>query len=168
MLVYHPAFDVDHACFRALELLELHQDHAMSVDQLRILDFYFVFPHLLANARLLPAHKGIKSKLLKRRNDYNHVADPRALMREMRGVQQAALGSLAARRMIDVESLRENMAKRTSRALPAPVQRLIDDQPTEDAEIAQFLARDLSSLPLNGQNGLKARTGLVEHRYDPG
>ena len=36
----------------------------------------------------------------------------------------------------------------------------------DDAALIEMLAVEMAAIPLTGGNGLKDRTGLLEHRYD--
>jgi hypothetical protein len=52
-------------------------------------------------------------------------------------------------------------------ALTDDLTELLVSQTKEEKEVASYLATQISRIPLHGPNGLKSRTGLLEHRYDP-
>lgn len=167
MIIYQPAFDVSHACFRMLQLLDGHPQKEMPIEQVRILDFYALFPHLLADVSLMPKHRAYKSELKKLNNRYNRVPNPRDLFFRMRGTQELALRNLASKGLLDGRAIRNAIAKRTLEPLPQLLQVTISAQDEDHQRIMRFIAVEVSAIPLFGGNGLKARTGLMEHRYDP-
>lgn len=167
MLIYHPAFDVNHARLRLIQLLEFALAQELSFDLLRILDFYFLFPHLLAEVKLTRGMSRLKKELAARANNYNRVPSPRTLLRQMAGVQETAIRALEAFRLIELPLAGVSVVKRSSAPLPEGLIRVISEQPEEERALAQALATEVAKIPLNGPDGLKARTGLLEYRYDP-
>lgn len=167
MLIYHPAFDINHARLRIVQLLESLRDREVPFDLIRILDFYFLFPHLLADVQLKQGTTRMKRELGRRANKYNRVPAPKVLIQQMEGIHETALRALQTSRLIDIS--REDMAavKRSDVALPEELKRIIADQPEPERVLANFLTSDVATIPLNGPNGLKARSGLLEYRYDP-
>jgi hypothetical protein len=167
MLVYHPALDVHHCMLRLLRLLRSHPQKRMLVDQLRILDFYLLFPHLLANVSVLRGQVAKKNKFAKRANRYNRVPSPKLLMTRLKEVQTVTLFALAAKSLIDESRLSEQEVILLEPNLNKDVLVLLESQTAEEEEISSYLATELSKIPLGGEAGLKSRTGLLEHRYDP-
>ena len=152
--------------YRVLLLLELHPEHRMPVDQLRILDFYFLFPHLLADVKLMRGHIRWKRKLAATRSKYNHVPAPQMLLSQIRPLQEVALLHLAGEGYFDKQALDEKLAIKTSRSVPPTITKLFSEQ-SDERELAEFLAKEVSKIKLTGVDGLKDRTGLLEYRYDP-
>jgi hypothetical protein len=167
MLIYHPAFDVNHARLRLIQLLDSAKPPELSFDLLRILDFYFLFPHLLADIKLTRGMTGLKRELAGRANKYNRVPSPRTLIRQMEGVQETAVRALEAVRLVELPLAGVSVVKRSSAPLPEGLVKVINEQPAEEKALAQALATEVAKIPLNGPDGLKARTGLLEYRYDP-
>lgn len=167
MLIYHPAFDVNHARLRLIQLLDSANPPELSFDLLRILDFYFLFPHLLANIQLSRGMTRMKRELGARANKYNRVPSPRTLIRQMEGVQETAIRALEAVHLVEFPLAGISTVKRSSAPLPDGLVRVINEQPEGERALAQALATEVAKIPLNGPDGLKARTGLLEYRYDP-
>jgi hypothetical protein len=166
MLTYHAAFDVDHAAFRTIQLVEKHPEKRLPVELLRILDFYMLFPHRIGDLTLPNNMLKQKRAYAKLANRYNRVPAGRIFMTQIEGLQEAAIRSLAAKRFLSASELKAGIGARASEPLPVELQRAIDAQTEDDKELVEFLATRLSRIPLMGPNGLKARTGLLEYRYD--
>jgi hypothetical protein len=63
--------------------------------------------------------------------------------------------------------LESGVTFRTEQNLPESLLALMANQPEAERSLALFLSTKLSQVPFTGDNGLKARTGLLEYRYDP-
>src|ERR1700679_2447643 len=129
MLIYHPAFDVNHARLRLIQLLDSANPPELSFDLLRILDFYFLFPHLLANVSLSRGMTRMKRELGARSNKYNRVPSPRTLIRQMEGVQETAIRALEAVHLVEFPLAGISTVKRSSAPLPDGLVRVINEQP---------------------------------------
>jgi hypothetical protein len=164
MLVYHPAFDIYHGVFRALLLLESTAGRAMPSDTLRIIDLYFVFPYLLAEFEF-PRGAGRKGRQLAGvPSRFNTLPAPRIFMAQMQGLHTLVAAALAGRGLILGDALKSGNVVRTGTALP---QHLLNQARPEDIELAAYLGTTIATIPLLGKNGLKARSKLMEFRYDP-
>ncbi|RYF51280.1 MAG: hypothetical protein EOO38_03620 [Cytophagaceae bacterium] len=103
---YQPAFDVYHTEFRFLRISKFSEMAEISVEKLRIIDFYLLFFSRLADVRLAPAHRKIKV-LAKQfaRDTYEIQPDDRLLFARMGAIHVAAFQVLAASRVIDKDRL---------------------------------------------------------------
>jgi hypothetical protein len=167
MLVYHAAFDINHARFRALYLLELHPAHRMQFDLLRILDFYFLFPHLLGHVQLARNMTRQKRQFAERASKHNRVPSPKLLIRQMQGIHETAVRALMADGLVLAEPFEFQIVERSEKPIPDALLKVFKSQPQEEQALGNFLATEVAKIPLNGSDGLKARTELLEHRYDP-
>ena len=167
MLVYHAAVDMNHARFRLIYLLELHLNHRLAFDLLRILDFYFLFPHLLGNVRLARNMTRQKRQFAERASKHNRVPSPKLLIRQMQGIHETAVRALMADGLVAAEPFELQIVERSAKPVPDGLRKVFESQPEAERSLASFLATELAKIPLNGPDGLKARTGLLEHRYDP-
>lgn len=167
MLIYHPAFDVNHSRLRIIQLLEGLRDREVPFDLLRILDFYFLFPHLLADVQLKQGMTRVKRDLGRLGNKYNQVPAPKVLIRQMEGIHETAVRALQASNLVDVPTQDMAIVKRSDIPLPEELKKVIADQPEQEQALANILSGEVATIPLNGPNGLKARSGLLEYRYDP-
>ncbi|MBF0250793.1 MAG: hypothetical protein HQL35_09230 [Alphaproteobacteria bacterium] len=167
MLIYHPAYDAHQAIFRMLALLEHHPEKRMALDQLRILDFYLLFPHLLADKSLSTKARSWKKRLAQMGSSYNRVPAPQMLLEQIHPLQRSALLHLAEEGLIDGEQLEAMIVARTDKEIPVAIRKAMVDQGDDERELVEFLATIVAAIPLTGPQGLKSRTSLLEHRYDP-
>jgi ABC-three component (ABC-3C) system Middle Component 5 len=168
MLIYHPAYDLYHCTFRFLRLLEKLPKLPHEVDKLRILDFYLLFPSLLKRVSPLPRNALIFRRILKSFSDtYEEIADPHKLFSQLEPFQIASLRYLSSSDVLDAEHLSKGKVSRTARGLPTPLLDSINRANSEDAELLDFLIGPFFELDFYGSDGLKARTKLMEFRYDP-
>lgn len=164
MLIYHPAFDVNHGMFRMLRLLELNPNKSLEWDKYRILDFYYLFPHLLGGV-VLPAKLGArKRRFAARASPYNRVPSPKTFLMQLRGIHEIIALSLSSKAFIEPGDLAGDMLVRSATPLPDELVELFRSS-NEDGELVEMLATEIAAIPLNGDKGLKAKTRLLEHRY---
>jgi hypothetical protein len=164
---YHPALDPYHAAFRMLRLIRELELGKTEIDTLRILDFYLVFPALIARMRLPRQLMKSRRTLEQRANHYHFSGDPRIVFHRMEAGQRAALRRLAATGIIQRTGLEEGMVLRTPKELPHTLMELMETRSARDCDLIDCLKLIAGRIPLKGSNGLKARSGLLEYRYDP-
>ena len=164
MLIYHPVFDTNHGMFRMLSLLEATSSKSLRWDAFRILDLYYLFPHLLGAARLPRALSGAKPHYGKMDARYNKVPAPRVFIQQLVGLHEIVARSLIGKDFLAAGAFERNLLQRTEKILPAALIEAF--QQADDRALVELLATQVGTIPLNGPNGLKDRTGLLEHRYD--
>lgn len=164
-LAYQPAYDPFHTVLRIIRIADFIS--APSVEQARIADFYLSFPARLDDVTFPRGMRGrLKPALAQAPATYGTAPADETVMRRMRPIQDAAIQTLLGNGSLnhdafqagviglDMDSVSEKLLER-ARALNAEQDELVD------------LIRDLiAAVPLEGENGLKHRTGLGEHRYD--
>lgn len=165
MLSYHAALDFNHGIYRVLRLLEAVPSHSMQLDTLRILDFYFLFPHTVGDVTLPKGMTAAKRSFAAGASRYNKVAFPRHLFEQLGAMQRVITHSLAAKGFIEAPQLADHCVVRTPKPLPEEIRTAFAAEAAKDRQLVQFLVA-LSREPLLGDKGLKARTGLLEFRYD--
>lgn len=164
MLVYHPAFDAYHCTLRIAALLA--NDKRIDVEKTRILDFYLAFPSAMLSMRL-PAELGsVRPMVRQLENVYRDPVSPKRTFVEMRHVQIAALGCLAAADIIDGSQLSTGIVERTAKALPPKLDVAVKDFMAYENAVLRLLMTKIAQIPTAGPNGLKDRSGLLEYRYD--
>lgn len=164
MLVYHPAFDVYHGVFRSLLLLENTPSKSMPLDTMRILDLYFVFPYLIADLDF-PRGAGAKGrKLAGSPSRFNTLPSPRTFIEQMKGLHTLIGTALAGRGFIYGDAFKNGTIERTDTPVPNS---LLSNASPEDWELAEYLGTKIAAVPILGKTGLKARSKLMEFRYDP-
>jgi hypothetical protein len=88
-------------------------------------------------------------------------------MLRLQEVQTVALFGLASKGLIDQSGLAEHDVVLIEKGVTDELSALLITQTSEEKEVVSYLATELSRIPVDGPNGLKSRTGLLEHRYDP-
>lgn len=164
MLIYHPAYDAYHCLFRMIALI----DHVneIEVDKARILDFYLIFPALLAEVRMPHNYSPIKKEAKKYSNDYRNPINSSSTFRDMHEIQMAAIRCLAATGLIELESLEKGIIERANKSIPDGLLLSMRDFLNEKKDVYIFIINTLSQFHLTGKDGLKDRTNLMEFRYD--
>lgn len=166
MLIYHPAYDVNHGMFRMLRLLEVNPDHHLRWDAFRILDIYYLFPHLLGSARLPRVLTKQKKVFAAQSSKYARAPMPKVFIQQMAGLHESVVRSLIGKGFIDADAFKIGSLERTDAPLPASMNDAFSNA-TGDQALVDFLAKSLAAIPAAGTDGLKDRTRLLEHYYDP-
>ncbi len=166
MLIYHPAYDLYHCAFRLLGLLEALPKRPHQSDKIRILDFYFLFPWLLHKVSL-PREDFIFKKVLKSfAETYEQVDDPHKLFIRLEPFQIASLRYLSSGNLIDAGKLAEDKVFRTDKPLPSVLLDAIKQSHSENSQLIDFLIGPFFDIEFYGRKGMKARTKLLESKYD--
>lgn len=165
MLIYHPLYDEYHCIFRLLRLLEAAGSKDIEIDRLRILDFYLLFPFLLTQMSF-PRSALKHKKGLPPGGPYETIRDPYKVFIQLEPFQQSALNCLVSFGLLDSIKLKEGFAKRTQKALPSALADSIQMANAKDSDLIALLTGPLFDLDFYGPQGLKARTRLMEYRYD--
>jgi hypothetical protein len=168
-LTYEPALDPFHAAYRFLRLRAILETHGpLPRDHARILDFYHLFPYRIDAIRLIPQHRRYKKLIAGYSNarPYGEQPDDRFLFSRMEPMQIAGLDTLAAKNYIDQEQWALGEVAAGSVPIPQELAERIKTANDQDKELEQFLGVLASEYELLGTNGLKDRSGLMEHRQD--
>lgn len=166
-LSYHPAFDAFHAIFRILRVRLRIGVPEIEVDKLRILDYYVLFPWRAASIRYNKQDVALRrtARSLEARQDYATLPTGDALLERMRPSQTAALQTMAQDGFIATEALRNGIVRFREASLPVELDERLKQKNDAEGDVLSIIDV-LSAYPLLGPDGLKARTGLLEHRYD--
>ncbi|MFL0808159.1 MAG: hypothetical protein K6L60_12820 [Oceanobacter sp.] len=152
--------------FRILSILQLLDSKKVEIDRLKIMDFYFVFPHLLTTSSL-PRIKGsaeVKREAQKLDTPYENLPATKILFSEMGDFQLQALDILRSKGIVDFDetgwlTLGECFSEDS-------IHSLVSDNRFTSKKFFRILVSVLAQCKLHGLNGLKDRTGLMEYRYD--
>lgn len=166
MLTYHPAFDSYHCFLRVLTLLVNSQENDLEVDSARILDFYLCAPSGLKTFKfpreLFKERKIFSDKV----NEYNDVPNQRSLFVDLRRVQDAVFDQMLSMEIIEYESFCSGRLELVAGSVPDELISIVESEKSIDADAKKFVLNKLMEIPLLGPNGLKHRSGLMDHRYD--
>ncbi|MDR6412370.1 ABC-three component system middle component 5 [Paraburkholderia terricola] len=164
MLIYHPAYDAYHCAFRMLVIAEHVRD--AEIDKARLLDFFVLFPGMVGKIRLPDTLKALRAQAKAAANIYRDPVSGISTFREMRHIQEAALKSVAASGLIDIERFESGFVTRTQMPVPPALRNRLDEFVAANGPVVEGVLKGLSGIPLLGHDGLKHRSELMEYRYD--
>ena len=165
MLIYHPAFDAYHCVYRMTMLTQKVKE--LEYSKLRILDFYLCFPAEIAKIELPKDLQKIRAVAKVATNKFRGPVSSLRTFRDLEQIQNSAIRLLAASDVFDSKKLESGIISRTNRALPTEFSKTTSDSSSQSNTLIDFVLTQLSVLPLQGNGGLKQRSGLMEYRYDP-
>ncbi len=166
MSIYHPAYDFNHCAFRFINLLSDIKEKEINWETMQILDFYYVFPHLLVDIRLPRNSIATKQMLKKIPEPYESLPNSRRLMFGLKALHNEAARALVSKGIIDKDSYLRNVIRLYAERVPENLNKQIAENENRKTQWYQLLVQVLAKCPINGKNGLKDRTQLLEFRYD--
>ena len=166
MLSYHPALDPYHGAFRTLRILVAKPDQSYYRDQLRILDFYLLFPALVGAMRMPKGALKYKRAFQQRANRFWFTGDAKLVFKKMGPIQYQAFDLLFAAGLVDPQDYRQGRVTLTPEAKNTTLVMRAADANVDDQQLVSFLTSELGELSFTGRDGLKARTSFLEFRYD--
>ena len=164
MLIYHPALDAYHCVFRVLALLS--ECGEMEKDRLHILDFVLCFPSVTAGFKLPRGSVKVKKAIASSDSPYRTPINPKGMFTSLTKTQDAAIACLEAAALLSRDQAEEIDLKRADTHLPSELSERVEALKVLEKPFFQEVLPLLMSLPLRGPDGLKARSGLAEYRYD--
>lgn len=168
-LSYQPAFDPYHTMFRVLRFRNVADcSQAYPLDSIRIMDYFLAFPFRMGIISFQAAHRSFRkiSKLYSEHQPYGDSPSDWTLFGRMEAIQRASMSTLAHEGFIDAGDLVEGFVRFTNLELTPALQQRVSDLNDENVELMNALKVLLYEYDLVGPNGLKKRSGLLEHRYD--
>jgi hypothetical protein len=166
MLIYHPAFDPYHCVFRGMRLLDAISGLEIEIDGFRIADFYILFPALIENMRLPRDLLKWRSHFSAMKNPYHFSGDQKLVFERMREFQLMALRAMSHNRIIDETKLQKEYVIRGEKPFPEFLGKLVKKANEQESGLMNFICDLFNQIPLRGKDGLKARSGLLEYKYD--
>lgn len=171
MIVYNPAFDLYHAIYRMAHILQrLDDSETFEVDKVRIWDFYLLFPSKLYNVSLRHLDKEIvdarKQYIDNSRNPYEYSGDNRKLFEWIKPFQMSALNCLVSCGILTKEAYLDGKVSIANRASLDDFVEKAGGISVKEQNVLSFLSIFSRHMSLTGTDGLKARTHLLESRYD--
>lgn len=164
MLIYHPAYDAYHCVFRLL--LVVDSLRSVELTKLRILDFFLTFPAEIRTVKLPREHMDARKIAQQLVNEYRGPVNAKKTFQDMEQIYLAAVRALAASNLLDKEKIIAGMAVRTDAKIPPEMQEKLNFARYRGGQIFEHILFGLGSIPTQGVDGLKHRTGLLEYRYD--
>ena len=172
MITYNPAFDLYHCIYRMAHIIDrLEADECFEIDKVRIWDFYLLYPSKTYEIDVMPrkekeVYKAREQYIDRSSNPYEYNGDNRKLFEWIKPFQVSALSCLVSCGILSKEAyLAGNVRVANREALNQFVERA-GDFTARERNILSFLSFFSRTMPLSGSNGLKARTKLLESKYD--
>lgn len=167
MLIYQPQCDPYNGIFRILSFLYFDEKKKFNIDLLKILDFYYLFPQFIVDIELPKNLVSYRSKFKKYNNSYAVQGTQKELFNNLGIYQDISINTLVAKRILDVNCYKNNEIFLAENFDIAPyLYQQIELRNEENKELLDFLVNKLSNIDFLGDRGLKARTKLMEYRYD--
>jgi len=171
MITYNPAFDLYHSIYRIAHIVgKLEEGEWMEADKVRIWDFFMLFPDKVYNITIRREEEDLRqyrSKFLKRENNpYEFDGDNRQLFEWMKPVQLSALGSLVSWGILDREQYEVGRVRVANNELLHRYLEQVGDVSPREHNVLAFMSSLSRTMPMTGEYGLKARTKLMESKYD--
>lgn len=168
MILYHPATDFFHCWMRIATMVDRLGNDSIEYDRARIIDYYLCFPHALLQCRL-PASFSNKVRKSVHALDKRYEDDLsiHQAFQQMRAIQHQVVMDMVGRGLLERTAYLEGLlvVSDSSQAHDVLVQ-VTAKWSGKESEARSTIIDALGSLSLNGHNGLKARSGLLEYRYD--
>lgn len=165
-LVYHPAYDPYGSVLRNLRFLSFSETPVLQ-EQLRLFEFLLLFPEFIPSFRLNSSlHAEFKRIEYRPRFRYEERPPAARLFGEMGPTFAAAFQTLQSKSMIQFADTGAETFRINEEAVPKRLRALIADRNSDDSLLLSFLVKLNSSFSFFGPNGLKARSKLLEYRYD--
>lgn len=165
--MYHPAQDINHCVYRVLLILESTEHQSLSIDIYRLMDFYTVFPYLLKSIKPLP------TPINKHRKKFADIQEPfeslknvTRIMHELEILQTVAFQNLLAKDFLCKESFDKGILKRSSTQLPSQMKISLESARLVNQTWFSVIVNEFPKAKFVGKSGIKARTGLMEFKYD--
>lgn len=167
VLLYHPILDPYHCALRALSLLSDSGVEEIEWERFRLLDFLIAFPQTLCRMRLPREYLSRRASLRAVPEPYEQLPNVTRVFYQISEVQAAAMRLLAAAELINRDSLRKGKVSAIKCPNLAPgLSDAMQELRFRSEDWYKFVTECLVTYPLNGNGGLKERTGLMEHRHD--
>lgn len=165
MLLYHPAFDLNHANYRIMLLLRALSPEYVEPDKLRILDFFFLFPAEIHSIR--QPDKKFKTAFQSYAH-YEEMTNPSKVFYQIEPIFSSALSLMKSRGVVVNKASRfaDEFIGLDYEKVPAEIKERIESAISENAQLIEFLSKTLSKYPLRGADGLKDRTKLLPFKND--
>lgn len=166
MLLYHPYKDSNHCVFRTLSIL-WYFDQGISIEKLKILDFFYLFPHFLKEIDSWPKNLvKFRKKIIDIDSPFEKTPNKKKLFFDMDSIQNQALMQLASKGILSINSIKDGILILNKSRLPCELVEKMQIDEFNNSEIFKTLIDGVSEFPWSGEKGLKKRSGLMEYKYD--
>lgn len=152
--------------YRMLNILH-YLDHDISFKQLKIADFYYLFPHFLKEIKPWPSDIKSKKKLIMHtKQPFEKTPNKKKLFFDLDVIQKQALITLSSKGIVDIESYKNGNIKLKIENIPTILSLEIQNDRFRKSNEFNVIANGICISKWDGATGLKFRTGLMEYKYD--
>lgn len=167
MLIYDPALDFRHAIFRLLLIIRNSSEDSIELDRYRIIDFYTLYPGMIAAFKMpRNLYTEVKKYSKSKQNKYNTPNNPIFSFSQLHDIQKSAIDYLASIELIGKDYSKSSLLLLKNQQNFPELLGFIDSSRSIDTNYDEVLWDFFMTYPLLGKDGLKARSGLLEYRYD--
>jgi len=166
MILYHPLKDANHCIYRMLSIL-IKSPSEISLERLRVIDFYHIFPHLLDSISPWPNDIKIYKKYTKNiASSFESIPDKRRLFYELSEIHRQSISTLVSKGILDKDRSKSGIATLNKENIPEKILNIIESDEYNNSKIFEVLTKGLTVTSWKGRNGFKNRSGLMEFIYD--
>ncbi|WP_174868637.1 ABC-three component system middle component 5 [Pectobacterium polaris] len=163
MIIYHPFKDANHCLYRIISLL-YNNKSSISEEQISFMDFYYLFPSQLKNITGWPrANSKLAIGIGNIGDSYENIENPRRVFFELNTIRKNTLAHLFSKKII---SLNENNLHLHEDMIPKELLNKLQSDSFRKGFEYSVIAKEIPKIKFKGKNGLKAKTNLMEYRYD--
>lgn len=168
MLIYSPAFDVSHCVFRILYILNiLDETQKIEIEKIQIIDFYLVYPACIKDFKFPAELLETKALFNEINKEYRNPINSNETFKKISILQKKALMNIISQGYLDIEFYKKGFIKRTNKKFSYDLRvQLSHFTFYGNPKLPLILILTLLDISLNGTKGLKARSGLLEYRYE--
>ncbi|CAG37034.1 ABC-three component system middle component 5 [Desulfotalea psychrophila] len=166
MIIYHPYKDANHCAYRLISIM-YGTNNAVSRDFLNIADFYYLFPSKLKEINNWPRKNSNDYRAVKAiENCHENLDNAKMIFYEIKEIRHNTFLNLISRGIVIERNKHNQLYTMEQSLLPDSLIELLKKDEFRESEAYRIITQKMSKIPLNGDTGLKAKTSLLEHRYD--
>ena len=160
MLMYHPAFDVNHCLYRILGILSNTKEFEISWSLLRILDFYYLFPSELKKIKPWPREISEYKKIAAEIPEpFEDISNSKRIFHDLEHFQKTAILELIAKGIISKDLFAMGKVRLDDFLSPNQYLSKISGDTFFSTPAFKIITKALPVLELNGSSGLKSALG---------
>lgn len=166
MLNYHPSGDLYHCVYRLFLLKSYVRAEQVEWERLRLMDFYFLFPHLLKTLKVPREYIAYKRTFAAIQDPYEEIGSAKRLFFQLGSIQDNTIRFLVAKGYFERDAFAVEGKIKSTNSPPEVILNAFKLDPKVNADWFDPFMGLFQAIPLNGNDGLKVRTEMMEHRYD--
>ena len=97
---------------------------------------------------------------------YENLPNSKRVLFELESIQNSAIQNLMARGLVSVSAFDRQVVSRTSANIPNSLSEILSSDDRINEEWYRLIINELPLSELDGKTGLKARSKLMEYKYD--